>query len=108
MRTLRPSLTVAGLQTAKPLPKRADKFYLSPDWLELRDRVRREARGRCQAAGCGRVEQRMYVDHIVELQDGGSALDLHNLQLFCGSCHTRKTAVERARRTAVRHGGRSV
>ena len=99
---------MARLQTAKPPAKRADKFYMSPAWFEVRDRVRREARGRCEAPGCGRRERRMFVDHIVELQDGGSALDRSNLWLLCGSCHSLKTGAERARRAAKQHGGRSV
>ena len=48
----------------------------------------------------------MYVDHRVELKDGGAPLDRRNVWLLCGSCHTRKTVAERARRTAERHGGR--
>lgn len=108
MRTLKPGIAVAILQTAKPPPKRADKFYTSAAWFEVRDRVRREARGRCEAPGCGRAERRMFVDHIVELKDGGAALDRSNLWLLCGGCHSLKTAAERARRTAARPGGRSV
>jgi 5-methylcytosine-specific restriction enzyme A len=50
----------------------------------------------------------MFVDHIVELKDGGAPLDRSNLWLLCGSCHSLKTAGERARRTADHQGGRSV
>jgi hypothetical protein len=105
MRTLKPSISVATLFTAKPLPKRADKFYLSPEWFELRDRVRREARGRCERPGCGRAERRMFVDHIDELRDGGEALARANVWLLCGSCHSLKTAAERGRRAAERPRG---
>ena len=107
MRTLKPSIAAATLHTAKPPPKRADKFYLSREWFEVRDRVRREARGRCEAPGCGRAERRMFVDHIVELKDGGAALDRSNLWLLCGGCHSLKTAAERTRRTAQSPRGRS-
>ena len=100
MHTLKPRMEMARLQTAKPPPKRADELYLSPEWFELRDRVRREAGGRCQMSGCGRREARMYVDHRVELRDGGAPLDRTNVWLLCGSCHTRKTIAERARRAA--------
>jgi 5-methylcytosine-specific restriction protein A len=96
---------VANLVTAKPPPKTANSFYLSREWIELRDRVRREAGGRCQGPGCGRMEARMFVDHVVELQDGGAALDRSNTWLLCGSCHGRKTAAERARRTAEKPRG---
>lgn len=108
LRTLRPRVGLASLQTAKAPPKTANKFYLSPEWIALRDRVRREAGGRCQAIGCGRIEPRMFVDHRVELRDGGAALDRRNVWLLCGSCHSRKTIAERARRMATTQGGRSV
>ena len=98
MKTLRPRLAVANLQTAKPPPKTANSFYSSRGWIELRDRVRREAGGRCQAPDCGRIEARMFVDHIRELQDGGAPLERSNAWLLCGSCHSHKTAAERARR----------
>src|SRR4029453_17453138 len=99
LRTLRSRIGVVTLQTARPPAKTADPLYASLKWVELRDRVRREAGGRCQALGCGRMEKRMFVDHIVELQDGGAPLDRSNTWLLCASCHTRKTAAERARRT---------
>lgn len=108
LQTLRPRVGLANLQTAKVPPKSANKFYLSPEWIALRDRVRREAGGRCQAPGCGRFEQRMYADHRVELKDGGAPLDRRNVWLLCGSCHSLKTSAERVRRTAERPGGRSV
>jgi len=79
LRTLKPRLGLANLQTAKAPPRRADSFYLSREWFELRDRVRWEAGGRCQASGCGRRERRMYVDHRVELKDGGAPLDRRNV-----------------------------
>ena len=100
--TLQPRIGVASLRTAALPPKVADPFYSSPEWIALRDRVRREAGGRCQAPGCERVERRMFVDHIVELKDGGAPLDRGNLQLLCASLHVAKTAAERARRTATR------
>jgi len=51
----------------------------------------------------------MFVDHIVELRDDvTAALDRSNVWLLCGSCHSLKTAAERARRTAEVPGGRSV
>jgi 5-methylcytosine-specific restriction protein A len=103
--TLRPRVSVASLQTAALPPKVADPFYSSVEWIALRDRVRREARGRCQAVGCGRSERRMFVDHIIELKDGGAPLDRSNVWLLCASHHAGKTAAERARRTARRPGG---
>ena len=102
--TLRPRIGMVDLRIAVLPPKVAEPFYSSAEWIALRDRVRREANGRCQAQGCGRTERRMYVDHIVELKDGGAPLDRSNVWLLCASHHTAKTASERARRTA-RPGG---
>src|SRR5258708_18161048 len=99
LRTLRARVVVVAMQTARPPVKTADRLYASPKWVELRDRVRREAGGRCQAPGCGRFEPRMYVDHRVELKDGGAPLDRRNDWLLCGSCHSLKTATERASAT---------
>ena len=103
--TLRPRIGLADVRTAALPPKVADRFYSSVEWIALRDRVRREAAGRCQAEGCGRAERRMFVDHIVELKDGGAPLDRSNVWLLCASHHAAKTAAERARRTARRPGG---
>lgn len=102
---LRPRVSVVSLQTAALPPKIANPFYSSPEWIALRDRVRREAAGRCQAEGCSRAERRMFVDHIVELKDGGAPLQRSNVWLLCSSHHAAKTAAERARRTAWRPGG---
>ena len=103
--TLKPRIAEANLRTAALPPKVADDFYSSPAWIALRDRVRREAGGRCQVPGCGRAERRMFVDHIVELKDGGAPLDRLNVWLICGAHHSKKTARERAKRTARRPGG---
>ena len=47
----------------------------------------------------------MFVDHIVELKDGGAPLERGNTILICSSHHVLKTNVERAKRTARRPGG---
>ncbi len=103
--TLRSRVALANLRTAALPPKVADSFYSSPAWIALRDRVRREADGRCQVPGCGRTERRMFVDHIVELKDGGAPLERTNVWLLCASHHSLKTVAERAMRTARRPGG---
>ena len=105
LQALKPRVALANLRTAALPPKVADPFYSTQAWIALRDRVRREAGGRCQASGCGRAERRMFVDHIVELKDGGAALDRSNTILMCASHHATKTAAERAKRTARRPGG---
>ena len=105
LQALQPRIALANLRTAALPPKVADSFYSSPAWIALRDRVRREAGGRCQVAGCGRAERRMIVDHIVELKDDGAPLHRSNVWLTCRSHHYQKTVAERATRTARRPGG---
>ena len=105
LQALQPRVALANLRTAALPPKVADPFYSSPAWIALRDRVRREAGGRCQVAGCGRAERRMIVDHIVELKDDGAPLHRSNVWLTCRSHHNQKTVAERAKRTARRPGG---
>lgn len=43
---------------------------------------------------CGDTE-RLEVDHIVEVVDGGGACGLLNLRLLCNSCHKAKTSRQR-------------
>ena len=105
LQALQPRVGLADLRNAALPPKVADRFYTLPAWIALRDRVRREAGGRCQAPGCGRAERRMFVDHIVELKDGGAPLERANVWLLCASHHSLKTVAQRAKRTARRPGG---
>jgi 5-methylcytosine-specific restriction endonuclease McrA len=81
---------------AKPPPKVADPELLTRDWKAMRERVRREAGGRCQMPGCTRPGR--YVDHIIERRDGGAVFDRANLRLCCAPCHQVKTNAERAKR----------
>jgi 5-methylcytosine-specific restriction endonuclease McrA len=95
----RSSLASLDLNTAKLPAKQRQAFYGSAEWRAL-VAILRSARGdRCEV--CGRTGTRMFADHVVELQDGGAALDIRNLMLKCGACHGRKTAIERARRLAA-------
>ncbi|MFN4018355.1 MAG: HNH endonuclease [Reyranella sp.] len=103
LQALRPRVPTLSLQTAALPSKVADPFYSSAAWIALRDRVRREARGRCQVQGC--TQRGAIVDHIVELKDGGAPLERSNTMLMCMSHHGAKTAVERSKRTAWRPGG---
>jgi 5-methylcytosine-specific restriction enzyme A len=82
----------------KAAPKRADPFYLSREWRALLADVI-AARGRfCERCGAG---GRIIGDHIVELKDGGAALDPANVELLCARrCHPAKTARARAARAA--------
>jgi len=95
---LSPRVPTMDTRTAKPPPKAADAELLSAEWREMRARVIRETRGRCQHPGCGKAEGRMYVDHIEERRDGGGVLDRANLQCLCPRHHALKTNAERAKR----------
>ena len=107
-RDRKPRLSMLGNRTAvldtcsaKPAPKRADPFYLSTEWRALVAEIIRERGARCEDPCCrypGHTGMRVFGDHIVELKDGGAPLDKTNVMLRCGSCHTRKTNAERARR----------
>lgn len=100
LRCLRPNLAIADTRIARPPAKTADPHYQTPEHRAWRAEVIRRAGGRCQEPGCGRREPRMFADHVVELRDGGAALDPANGQCLCGSCHTRKTIAARTARMA--------
>jgi len=95
--TLRPRLSTLPPRLAAP-PKKVDSFYLSPEWRSLMARLLAERGRRCEE--CGRVNCRIYGDHVRELQDGGAPLDPSNVKLLCGACHTTKTSRARAERMA--------
>ena len=96
--TIQPRTTVIDTRAAKPPPKEAASIYATTEYRHWRDTVISRAGGACQWPGCGRVERRMFADHIKEIQDSGEPFDPANGQCLCGSHHTHKTAVERARR----------
>ena len=100
----------------KPLPKRrrswcsqecVEHYRLMTDWNYIRGKILERDQYRCQRCGhepwrgpSGRRRRHldMHVDHIVELQDGGSFHDPANLQVLCEACHVDKTNEERRRR----------
>jgi len=98
MKTQRPRVTPRDLRSVKPRP-RAQKatfsFYVSAAWGRFRDKVVAERGGRCESPTCqtpGRgAGQRVYLDHIRELQDGGAPFDRGNVQVLCARCHGAKT-----------------
>ena len=94
--TLKPRLQALDMRSAMPAPKVVDGFYLSREWKQARGLAVALHANYC--VKCGRRAARMFVDHIVELQDGGDPLAQSNLRLLCGACHSHKTAAERARR----------
>jgi hypothetical protein len=95
------SITVLDIRTAKPASKAASRFYLSRAWRALVAEIILERGARCEDPTCrfpDRAGIRLFGDHIIELADGGAPHDKANIMLRCGSCHTRKTNVERAKR----------
>lgn len=86
-----------GSRVTVPL-KRADSFYASPEWRALVRQLKRDRGGWCERCGSS---HRVAGDHIVEIKDGGAALDPANVELLCQSCHNRKTAAARAKRAGL-------
>lgn len=98
LKNLRPKIATVDLRTARPAPKQADPHYASAEHLAWRRAVLERAGWQCEWPGCGRSNCRLFADHIVELRDGGAALDVANGQALCGAHHTLKTAESRRRR----------
>jgi 5-methylcytosine-specific restriction protein A len=97
---------VIDARAVKPEAKRADPFYLTPEYRAWREVVIARAGRRCEAIDertgrrCPKAEprHRMFADHIKEVRDGGAPYDPTNGRCLCGSHHTRKTAQARADR----------
>jgi hypothetical protein len=105
LRSLRPILRTTETRTIPPPPKIKDPVYDTPQFRVWRAHVVQRAGARCEALDayglrCTRAypEYRMYADHVKELRDGGSLLDLNNGQCLCRSHHEYKTIKERIRR----------
>jgi 5-methylcytosine-specific restriction endonuclease McrA len=76
-------------------PKQVNPHYMKPEHQAWSRQVKERAHWTCER--CGRTGDRLFADHIKEIRDGGT-WDLANGQALCGSCHTGKTMVERAKR----------
>lgn len=106
LRTIGHKLRLSQRAKVRIPEKRADSFYLSKDWRTFVDaliveRFGSRDRARCEDPQCARSSSfgvRLFADHVRELRDGGLPYDRQNILFRCGSCHTRKTAEERARR----------
>src|SRR5690349_21566437 len=72
LKMLRPRLPILDVRIAKPPPNPAHSLYGSQAWKQLRSSVIAERGARCEQ--CGKTG-RVYLDHVVELQDGGAPLD---------------------------------
>lgn len=102
-------------------PKRAEAFYVSPEWRALKADVIAERGRRCE--GCGKTTEddgspvSLILDHVIERRDGGANLDKTNLKLLCvraggngqphsdgklGGCHARKTEQASQARSRMR------
>ena len=104
LRNVKPQIGTLRMAVAAPAPKRADAHYLSPEHRAWRAVVLARAANRCQSLFCETPQRgsgrRLFADHIVEIKDGGAALDPENGQALCGSCHALKTVSARASRMA--------
>lgn len=119
LRMQKPLVRTADTSIARPAPKTAAPIYQTAEYERWRAAVIARAGGRCQDPKCQHPDRhgiRLFADHIIELKDDRSkAFDVTNGLARCGSCHTRKTAIERARRqrgetataTASQRGGGS-
>ncbi len=98
LQILRSRLPRHDTRTALPPAKLPDPHYGSTAHRDWRAAVLARAGHACQR--CGRLGVRLFADHVVELRDGGAALDVTNGQALCGACHTSKTVAARAARMA--------
>jgi len=101
---LKPRVATLDTRIAQPPPKVAEAWYLTPEHKAWAAEVIRRSGNRCQDPTCRARHypgQRLFADHIKERRDRPDlALDPSNGQALCGSAHTRKTNVERAKRMA--------
>jgi 5-methylcytosine-specific restriction endonuclease McrA len=100
-------VATADIRTAQQPKKRADPELRGSEYNRWRTIVLDRAGHRCEwvegGERCTKAEpaHTLFADHIVERQDGGALHDPANGQALCGSHHSRKTAIERARRMAT-------
>ncbi|TSE03749.1 HNH endonuclease [Mesorhizobium intechi] len=103
---LKPAIRTLDTRSVQPPKKVADPFYASGPWRKLLATIIKERGRSCEDPdhdGSRHVPGMIYGDHIVELQDGGAALDPANVLMRCPSCHTRKTLRVRGERMAERY-----
>jgi 5-methylcytosine-specific restriction protein A len=103
--TLRPRVAMAT-QRLTPRPKIVLPVYNTPEWRSLIAGIIKHRGRRCEDPHCQSANraagQKVYGDHIHELQDGGALLDPNNVLLRCAPCHGKKTTAERNKRMATR------
>jgi 5-methylcytosine-specific restriction protein A len=95
---------VIDTRVVKPEAKKAEPFYLTPEYRAWRAIVIKRAGGRCEEVEhgqrCRKAEpkHRMFADHVTERRDGGASYDPANGRCLCGRHHSLKTAAARAAR----------
>jgi 5-methylcytosine-specific restriction enzyme A len=80
VRMLAPRLPFARTAIVRSPEKKADPYYLTPEWRELRRQTLERDRGVCTVPGCGRAA--VVADHIVARKAGGADA-LHNTRSLC-------------------------
>jgi 5-methylcytosine-specific restriction protein A len=104
LRSLGPRLRPTDLSTVRLPPIQKNPVYDSAEYLAWRDQVIARAGGRCEAVVNGqrctraKPEHMICADHIVELKDSGSLLDIRNGQALCVQHHRLKTIEARIQR----------
>ena len=89
------------------MPKMAERFYQSAEWLAYRKAHRQwtaARQGGVWCVVCG-ATRRLILDHVRERKDGGADFPPYDeARWYCAGCHNTKTAAARAAR--ARGGGR--
>ena len=105
LRSLPSRLHPTDTSTVRLAPKVKDPIYTTPEFSHWRSLVLARAGYQCEATDqhghrCSkaRPEHRLFADHIIELKDGGSLLDVNNGKCLCYQHHSIKTFAEQRRR----------
>jgi 5-methylcytosine-specific restriction protein A len=105
LRAHAPRVATRDTRAVRPPPKSVDPWYNTPAHRAWAGAVVARSGRCCQDAahqpGTPRSGRRLFADHIVERRDGGDPTDIANGMARCGSCHSRKTLAERARRAGA-------
>lgn len=105
LRSLPTMVRTINTATVPLPPKVKDEVYTTPQYRAWRAAVVHRAGYRCEAVDkyglrCTNEQphHRLFADHIKELKDNGSLLDINNGQCLCSSHHQLKTIAARTRR----------
>jgi 5-methylcytosine-specific restriction endonuclease McrA len=96
-----PRISTESTRITKRRDKQTLPFYRTQRWKDFVAMLIRKRGRQCQNRHCQRsgVMTRIFADHIVEIRDGGELFDETNIQLLCGSCHSKKTLQVRGERS---------